>query len=784
MKYKDIISKMTLEDKIALCSGKDFWHTKDFAKYGIPSISMTDGPHGVRKQRADADMLGINDSVPATCFPTAVTSGATWNRKLIEEEGRAIGEEAKKEKVAVVLGPGVNIKRNPLCGRNFEYFSEDPYVAGEMGAAFVKGMQSTGIGTSLKHFAANSQEYKRFSSDSQIDERTLREIYLSAFERVVKEAKPATVMCAYDKINGTYCSDNKKLLTDILRKEWGFDGMVVTDWGAMGDRTLGFKAGCDLSMPGGSAYQEDEVLENIKSGRLDEKYIDNSVDRILEVVFNGDKTLKTDEDYDIRLHQELACKIASEGAVLLKNEDNILPVKEEKIVLIGHMAEEIRYQGSGSSHINPTKLLQVTDYMKDAEYIEGCDADGNITESRLKEVTKGAQDADIAIVFAGLTPNYESEGFDRDNMEIPEGHNKMIEAALKGNSNTVVVLMGGSAMILSWFDKVKAVLYMGLCGQSGGKAIADIIKGRVNPSGKLTETWPLKEEDVPSYGFYGGIRKNAQYREGIYVGYRYYDKAEVKVRFPFGFGMSYTEFEYSDLVIKGNDVTATIKNIGSTAGAEVVQLYVEAPQDGIYRAVKELKGFDKVYLEPGQSSTVTFKLDERSFALFADGWLVPKGRYNIMIGSSSQDIRLNAEIIKDGTEIKKPQWQMESWYENPKGHPSKEDFEKLMGRKIEEDPVLRKGNFEINNTLLELKDYNFIAKMICSIIEKSIAKGMGVKPDYSDEKFRMAAASSVDCSMRGIIISSCGKFPKNLAECIVEMANGHKIKGIKKLLNK
>ncbi len=472
MNYKNSVNKMTMEEKISLCSGKNFWHTKDFKEYGIPSVMMTDGPHGVRKQNEEADMLGINEAIATTCFPTAVTTGATWNRELMREVGKAIGEEAKAENVSVVLGPGVNIKRNPLCGRSFEYFSEDPYLSGEMGASFVNGIQSCKIGASVKHFAANSQEYKRFSSDSQLDERTLREIYLAAFEAVVKKSQPATIMCAYNKINGTYCSDNKKLLTDILRKEWGFQGMVVTDWGAMGDRIKGFQAGCDLSMPGGSAYQEKEVLKAVKTGRLSEEDINVCAERVLKTVFGGQEALqqKEHEAYDKKAHHRLAVRAAAEGAVLLKNEDQILPVKDiKKAVLIGHMAEEIRYQGTGSSQINPTKLINVTDALQNIPYVEGCDAIGNITESGLKEVEKAAKNAELAIVFAGLPSQYESEGFDRENLSMPEGHNKMIEAAVKGNANTIVVLMGGSVMLLPWWDKVKAVLYMGLCGQSGGK---------------------------------------------------------------------------------------------------------------------------------------------------------------------------------------------------------------------------------------------------------------------------------------------------------------------------
>lgn len=787
MKYKQIIDKMSLEDKIALCSGKDFWHTKSFEKYGIPSIMVSDGPHGLRKQKEDADMLGINESIPATCFPTAVTSGATWNKELLSEIGRAIGEEAKAEAVPVVLGPGVNIKRNPLCGRNFEYFSEDPYLTGKLGSAFVRGVQETGIGTSVKHFAANSQEYKRFSSDSQMDERTLREIYLTAFEMVVKEAKPTTVMSAYNKINGTYCSDNKKLLTDILRKEWGFDGMVMTDWGGMANRIKGFLAGCDLSMPGGAAFEEKDVLKAVREGKLSKNYIDQSVNRILEVVFQGSDVISDSKNKksDMEKHHALAHQAASEGIVLLKNEEKILPFNDmEDVLLIGHMAKQVRYQGSGSSHINPTKLVQITDILEHSKYVEGCDEKGETTKEALMQVENMAKKANVCVVFAGLTEQYESEGFDRDNMEIPSGHNEMIEATVKSNPNTIVVLMGGSPMKLPWYEKVKAVIFMGLSGQAGAGAVVDILKGNINPSGKLTETWPLQEKDIPSYGYYAGKYKNAQYREGIYVGYRYYEKADVKVRFPFGYGLSYTQFTYSNIKVSDSQVEVTVTNAGEREGAEVVQLYISAPQNEVFRPIKELKGFEKVFLKAGESKTVFFAFDERSFSIYDQGFKVPKGTYQVQIGASLEDIRLSADIEKDGVLVEVPAWQKNSWYESPKGQPKKEEWEKLMGKIMEDERAPKRGEFSMDNTLLEMRDYSLLAKIMSSTIERTIAKGMGIKPDYSNPEFRMAVSSSADCSLRGMIICSCGKLPPKLGHYIVHSANGKKLKGILALIKK
>ena len=596
MDIETILQQMTLEDKIALCSGENFWETKEYEKYGIPSLFMCDGPHGLRKQEDVADMLGVNESRKATCFPAEVTTAGSWDPELLAEIGAAIGEEAKEQGVGLVLGPGANLKRNPLCGRNFEYFSEDPYLAGKLAAGFIRGAEAQGISTSLKHFAVNSQEKSRFTSNSVLDDRTLRELYLTAFEIAVKEGKPSTVMCAYPKLNGVHCSDNKVLLTDILRTEWGFGGMVVTDWGAMNDRIAGFRAGCDLNMPGGSDYMEKEVLQAVKNGTLPVSCIDNSARRVLELVFRATETLREKAACDYEAHHALAKRAAAEGAVLLKNEGGILPLKQgAKIAVIGAMAKNLRYQGAGSSHINPTGLSQPLDFLPDAVYAPGCDDRGDTTDALLDEARAAAQQAEVAVIFAGLPDRYESEGFDRDGMKLPVGHLRMIEAVVSANPNTVVVLLCGSAVECPWADEVKAVLYMGLPGQAGGEAVADLLYGRVNPSGKLAESWPFTYEDVPSSEIYGKTA-DALYQEGVYVGYRYYDKAGVPVRWPFGYGLSYTTFAYSDLTVDGNAVSVAVKNTGSYAGAEVVQLSVKAPQDGLHRPIRELKGFQKIFL--------------------------------------------------------------------------------------------------------------------------------------------------------------------------------------------
>lgn len=778
---KHILAQMTLEDKISLCNGADFWHSKAMEKYGIPAITMSDGPHGLRCQKGDADMLGVNNSEPATCFPTAVTSAATWDIELLAAEGKTIGEEGLSLGVDVVLGPGVNMKRDPRCGRNFEYFSEDPYLAGKLGTAWVQGAQATGIGTSLKHFAANNQEYKRFNGNSQLDERTLREIYLPAFEEAVKNAQPATVMCAYPQLNGVHCSDNKMLLTEILRTEWGFKGLVVTDWGALCDRVKAMEAGCDLSMPGGSNYMEDKVAAAVRSGALPESAVDACASRVIELVLRSAE-LKKEQRFDVDAHNEIAKKIAVGGAVLLKNEGSILPLQDSDLVLIGDMAKNMRYQGSGSSHITPTKLTSLSDAMPNVPVVACCDGNGTVTEESLKEAEAAAKKAKTAIVCAGLPDIYESEGFDREDMKMPEGHVRMIETVAAANPNTVVVLFCGSVVEVPWLDKVKAVLYMGLPGQAGGAAAADLLTGRANPSGKLAETWPMKLEDVPTRELFG--KKYTHYSEGIYIGYRYYEKAGVSVRFPFGYGMSYTEFAYSDMRLEGRTVTATITNTGKRVGAEVVQLYVAPPKDGIHRPARELKGFAKVFLQPGQSKEITFTLDDRSFAVWNNGWVIPAGTYTIELGASAVDIRLNTRIEVAGETVATPAWQAGSWYETLKGLPGDRDFCAAYGGEILPEPEIKKGKFTMEMSSMEMKDKSMIMKKMFEGTEKSIAQAFGGTVDYSNSTFKMMIMAGADSPLRAAVISSGGAFPANVAEGMLELANGHPIRGLRALAKK
>lgn len=788
MDIEKIIKHMTLEDKIALCSGASFWETKKYEKYGIPSLFMCDGPHGLRKQEREngADMLGVNESRPATCFPAEVTTAGSWDPGMTEAIGTAVGEEARQQGVGLVLGPGANLKRNPLCGRNFEYFSEDPYLAGKLAAGFIRGVEGQGVGSSLKHFAVNSQEKSRFNSDSILDGRTLRELYLTAFEIAVKEGKPSTVMCAYPKLNGVHCSDHKELLTDILRVEWGFEGMVVTDWGAMNDRVEGFRAGCDLNMPGGSSYMEKGVLRAVKEGTLPESSVDASVRRVLKLVLRAEKSLQGKWECDYDEHHVLARRAAEQGAVLLKNEDGILPLMENtKIAVIGAMAKKMRYQGAGSSHINPMKISQPLDSLPGADYASGCDDRGNTSEAMISEAVKAAENAEAVVVFAGLPDRYESEGFDRENMKMPEGHLRMIEAVADANPNIIVVLLCGCVVECPWADRVKAVLYMGLPGQAGGEAIANLLYGRVSPGGRLAESWPLTYEDVPSAEIFGKY-KDALYQEGIYAGYRYYDKADVKVRWPFGYGLSYTDFTYSDLVISekaennvGSDrngacgVSVTVTNTGNRAGAEVVQLYIAPPQEGLHRPVRELKGFQKVFLQPGESTTVSFVLEERSFAVWQEGWKVPGGQFTVWIGG------LSAVVEKGGEDVSIPVWQPGSWYETCQGKLSQKEWETMTGKTYEVTrPV--KGQFTMDNTVEEMKEDSFIMKIMYKAVEATVAKGFGGRADYENPEFRMLMASSAGSPLRSMQIS--GGMKGGLMQGLLDMANGHYLRGIKKMI--
>jgi len=765
MDVRKILAEMPLKEKIALCSGADEWHTKAFPQYGIPSVMMSDGPHGLRKQTGAGDMMGLNKSVPATSFPTASLTACSFDEKLIGEMSAAIAVEAGANGVAMFLGPGVNIKRNPLCGRNFEYFSEDPYLAGKLAASYIRSAQALGIGTSLKHFACNDQEYFRMISNSLVDERTLREIYLTAFEIAVKQAQPASVMAAYNRINGTFCTVNKRLLKDVLRNEWGYRGFVVTDWLALADRRDAFEAGCDLVMPGGNAYGEKEALRDVQSGALAEEAVDQSAERILRWVFQADEAMKRTYAFDQDEHHALARRIAEESAVLLKNDDRFLPCDPSEIAIIGLMAEDLRYQGYGSSHINPVKLDQVRDFLPDAPYAPGYLRDGSTTEDLLRQAAEVAKTRNKVLVFAGLPDTYETEGIDRAAMRMPDSHNRLIEAVAAANPNVAVVLFCGSAVETPWADHVKAILYMGLSGQAGAGSAVRLLTGSANPCGKLAETWPLSYADCPSSGFYAGSR-NAEYREGIYVGYRYYDKAGVAVRFLFGHGLSYTTFAYGSLTASQNEARVTVTNTGGRSGGEAVLLYVRPPQDGIHRPLRELKGFEKVFLQPGESKEVVFALDERSFAVWDGGWKVFAGSYGIEIGGLQTRVEIRGE---------EPSHQDGGWYDRPTASPKREDWLRSLGHEPKTFPV---RPYTVDSTILELSESSRLIRLIYRIFERKEAKTFG----RGTVEYQSVMKSAQECPLRA---AQCGlnlKIP--FAQAMADIGNGKFLTGLGKLLKR
>ncbi|MDO4284909.1 MAG: glycoside hydrolase family 3 C-terminal domain-containing protein [Eubacteriales bacterium] len=661
MDISKVISEMTLEEKAGLCSGADFWHTKAVERLGVSDIMVSDGPHGLRKQDQSADHLGVNESIKAVGFPAASATACSFDRELVRREGEALGGECQHEGVAVLLGPAVNIKRSPLCGRNFEYFSEDPYLAGEMATGWINGVQSRNVGTSIKHFACNNQEHRRNTSDSVVDERTLREIYLTAFETAVKESQPWTVMCSYNQLNGVQVSENRRLLTEILRDEWGFEGFVVSDWGAVRDRVKGVEAGLDLEMPSSNGVNDKAIVEAVKSGALSEEVLDQTVARILRIVEKFVENRQPDTAWDQEADHRLSAQIASESAVLLKN-SGILPLKkEQKVVFLGEFADKPRFQGGGSSHINCFRTESALEAAA-ADSLAVTFAQGYTTQSEtpdeamIAEAVEAAKAADAAVIFAGLPDSFESEGYDRDHMRMPENQNALIAAVAAVQPNTVVVLHHGSPMEMPWADDVAAILDMYLGGQAVGRAEVDLLWGAVNPSGRLAETIPFQCEDNPSSLYYGGEGDRTEYREGIFVGYRYYDKKKAAVRYPFGYGLSYTTFEYSDLSVDqtqleaGGELKVCVKvtNTGAVAGKEVVQLYVRNPIRGdVIRPVRELRAFDKVELAPGETKEVCFTLSNRAFSYYnaqIGDWYAPSGEYAVEIGRSSREIVLEQSV--------------------------------------------------------------------------------------------------------------------------------------------
>lgn len=803
-----LINEMTLEEKASLCSGLNFWYLKGIERLGIPSIMMTDGPHGLRKQAGAADHVGLNESVPATCFPTASALAATWNRDLVYQVGAALGEACRQEKVSVILGPGANIKRSPLCGRNFEYFSEDPYLTGEMARSHINGVQSQGVGASLKHFAVNNQETRRMTTDSVVDERALREIYLAGYEIAVKEAQPWTVMCAYNRINGAYASDHRDLMTGILKEEWGHQGLVVTDWGAMNEPVEALKAGVELEMPGTNSGSGARIATAVRSGELDEAVLDQAVERILTLICKAQTTLAQDFTYDPQAHHALARRSAAEGAVLLKNDGTpecpagVLPLPAPlptgaKIALIGRFAREPRYQGAGSSLINPTRLENLYDELSKLTgdgsllYAPGYTGKGETNDALIQEALNAAGQADAVVICAGLTDMDEVEGIDRQHMRLPAGHDALIERIAAAHRRVVVILSSGSPVEMPWADQVPAILEGYLSGQAGASAIAGILTGQVNPSGKLAETFPIRLEDNPAHPYYPGGPVTVEYRESIYVGYRYYDTAKVPVLFPFGHGLSYTTFEYSELQLhqSGSAVTAVfkVKNTGGTAGKETAQLYVRDVESTAFRPEKELKGFAKVELQPGEEQEISITLGPRAFASFDAGsreWVVEPGDFEILVGASSRDIRLSAVICLEtgqGRVTAMNRQALAAYYHPAKGVPfSQESFETLLGRPVPANTPPQKGQYDLNTPVIDMTG-SWIGRALYKALNDNMRKMVAGKEDTPTGVLMLAMGREMP--LRGMLMGG-GSLNRSNLEALLMMINGQFFKGLFALFKK
>lgn len=783
MKYQSIIEKMTLEEKAFMMSGKGTWQTVGYEKYGIPSMFLSDGPHGLRRQAGAADHLGLNGSLPATCFPTAATIANSWDEDLGEEIGRCLGEEAVVQDVQVLLGPGLNIKRSPLCGRNFEYFSEDPYLAGKMAAGYVRGIQSQKVAACPKHFAVNSQELRRMASDSVIDERTFREIYTTGFEIAVKEGKAKSIMSSYNQINGVYANENSHLLREILVDEWGFDGFVVSDWGASNDHALGVKNGSQLEMPSTGAAGAKEIIDAVKNGTLEESILDERLDELLQVVF-ATHMEKRPEKFDMQKHHEEARRAAAESIVLLKNADQILPLNVGiSTAVIGDFAETPRYQGAGSSVVNPTKLdttLKLIDgyNIRYAGYAKGYERTGKTNPGLLEEAVKLAKSAQAVLLYIGLDEISESEGMDRTHMKMPKNQTDLVEAVAEVNENIIVILSAGSAMEMPWIGSVKAVLHGYLGGQAGAGAMLDVITGKVCPCGKLNETYPLRYEDTPAYSYYPGRERSTEYREGLYVGYRYYETAGVPVLFPFGFGLSYTQFSYSDMEASDKAVSFTVTNTGSCSGAEIAQLYISADSQKLYRPAKELKGFRKVFLKAGESRRVTIQLDDKAFRYFntsTNTWEVEAGTYQVLVGASVQDIRLEARVTAEGTagEVPDHRADLTAYFSGAIRNVEDAEYEKLLGHEIPDGSWNSNGILDINDAICQMYYAKSpIARFACRIMtiikDRSEAKG---KPNLN-------ILFIYNMPFRGLAKMTGGAISMEMADGILEIVNGHFFRGL------
>ncbi len=784
---REILAQMTLEEKAAICDGADFWHLKGMEKYGFPSIMVCDGPHGLRKKDYSKKGDSLSNSVPAISYPTAATTAASWDPELLYEMGVALGKKCLKEEVGVLLGPGINMKRSPLCGRNFEYFAEDPILAGELSAGFINGVQSMGVGTSLKHFCANSQETRRMTCDSVVDERALREIYLTAFEIAVKKAKPWTVMNSYNKINGAHGSENRHTQLEILRNEWSFDGVVVSDWGAVNDRVLGLKNGNDLEMPSSSGSGTKKIVDAVRNGTLDEAVLNERALNMLNLIKKAVDGSKANYPYNDADDQGFARKVAANSMVLLKN-NGILPLKKNgKVAVIGELARTPRYQGAGSSHINPTKLdnaleeLQKVGYS--VEFAQGYELSAKKAKKNAALAAEAAQVAsrcETVVLFIGLTDEYEAEGFDRTHMNLPEAHDNLVKEILKVNKNVIVVLAGGSPVEMPWNDNVAAILNSYLGGQAGAGAVADIISGTVNPSGKLPETYPMSYYDTPAINNFPGNPASVEYRESIYIGYRYYEKAAKNVRYPFGFGLSYTTFEYSDIKLdktsmKDTDtlkVSFTVKNTGDVSGYEIAQLYVADKESTIYRPVKELKGFKKIWLNPGEAKEITIELSKRAFAFYnvnINDWCVESGEFDILVGASSADIRLSATVNVSGTTENIPDYSAVAplYYSGDVQNVPEDQFVAVLGRPLPACDYAPDRALSICDTFescKHTKNGKRFYKLLTTVVPAGFAQAIALQTPFRD-----------------FISMSGGVMSEDMADGLVKWIAGEK-GGIRKIL--
>ncbi len=789
MKHPEIVGKMSLEEKAKFVTGDDYWHAPCDEQLGLPRIMLTDGPHGLRKKNPEGKGIGLGDSVPATCMPPASMSACSWDEELLKKEGEALAEECLAEKVSVILGPGTNIKRSPVCGRNFEYFSEDPFLAGKMSANLINGCQSKGVGTSLKHFACNSQEAYRMIVNEVIDERTMREIYFPAFEIAVKEAQPWTIMNSYNRINGVYASQNDWLQNKVAREEWGFEGLFVTDWGASVDRVPGLKAGTDLEMPSSLELNVPKIVNAVKNGTLDEKVLNERVDKVVDLIIKSKPALEKDYTYNVEEHHQLAARVAEGSMVLLKNEDNVLPLKAgKKVAVIGEMAKAPRYQGPGSSVIKPTKISNAYDELKaldvDVVYAQGYykaePKKDRIPDSQLlAEAVNAAKMAEVAVIFAGLPEGLEAEGYDRLNIDMPETHNKLISEVAKVQPNTVVVLAGGSVVLMPWANEVKAILNSGLGGQATGIAVANILTGKVNPSGKTAETYPLAYEDNPVYGNYPGEPVVSEHKESVYIGYRYYDTAEKEVLFPFGHGLSYTTFEYSDIKVSSEkikdtdtvEVTFKIKNTGDVDGAEVAEIYVADLESTIFRPKKELRAFKKVFLKAGEEQTVSVTLDKRAFAYYnvnINDWHVETGEFDIIVGASSRDVRLTKTITVTSTvdaEVPNFKETAPAYYTADLKAIDDAQWTAVYGKELPSRERDLTKKIDIYCCLEDARHTKWGAK-ICKLVTGVSAGGGANVGDGA-----MLQAMALQIPIRNFIAMSAGAFDEKMAQGLIEVLN-------------